>query len=689
MSFKKENIFKNAAKYFDLLDKIETYAVLPKDLTTAQKICKLFCVNTLKNIKEFELMEIRVHYSDSRTNKIFVLETPQRGESKKVMNITNNKGLEDYTKAYGVGSISIKDVSISLDDFEKWLWKDSGENEETLMQVVGTILSHLIKHGTVYFLPHPKCRNYFDSSESMSLKSFSQLVIRRDLTYVLCKNSKGNYDINTLKDVVKKGLYVLAWNDIHYGEDSYLHDAVRSADISFESNCVNKEEFVDEPFKRYVYKRFTKEDEHGQRVIINGTKFSKCLECGKPYFPPREAAIIKGHARRPINIPDNMQCCSDCFKKRYFICESCGRMRPKITEYKTDTMETHCCMDCWVTRPIHRYYYNPKLINISPTKIYYGIELEVEGKKEIERMASDLVSKYKKIYIKRDSSIMNGFEIVTVPLESFYDPWISSMLNDLRRNGFRSFQTRTCGIHVHVSSEPLKQRDIQWLTEFFYNKNNSGFLKLISERDIRLLLRWANLDKGGVGLLEKSDVIARRKKIEGRVRHERHSILNLTKEHTVEFRMFRGTLRHESFLGNLEFVKCLLESSDYIAPYYPEVINFVRNNRGHFNYLASKLQRLKIVNSSFHLAKEIPPVKQLMEEPTGRAGYTPVRVTEEQSNPYIDELRHPSTMISADEVRRWRNEARNLYPSIGHGYTASNSTIIFDDPENDQNDGTF
>lgn len=313
----------------------------------------------------------------------------------------------------------------------------------------------------------------------------------------------------------------------------------------------------------------------------------KCDSCGKLYFT-YEYNTIKYFNERTPTPPVEM--CPTCITQKYFLCYVCNRFKPKSEEYTTEKMDTGICINHWTYKPVKRYTYNPKFKHIDDKQIYFGIELEVEGRGEMYNDCIHLLN-YKDIYLKSDSSIYCGFEIVTTPLDNIYEDWIRKMLSWLRQHGYRSWNTTTCGMHVHVSSSPLSEDTIKWLTEFFHSDKNADFIYTFSERSLDSLRKWATLDgdlKNGASFMD----IARIKKSNGIYNHERHSVLNLSRKDTIEFRLFRGTLKYESFLANIEFVKALIDSAESgVSPDFNDVKNYISSSS--YDYLKLKLERLK------------------------------------------------------------------------------------------------
>ena len=304
--------------------------------------------------------------------------------------------------------------------------------------------------------------------------------------------------------------------------------------------------------------------------------------------------------------------CSDCYNDRYSTCDDCD------TAVRSDTMSTvrnrrgweiavcescssdyyHCdacgeyvhednyegndlCVDCsndneddddGSSSVINRYDYKPlpTFFKVSDKDdVYLGIELEVErGNSEVrhERMAEMIEKDF--LYFKNDGSLHNGFEIVTHPMTISYikqnkNVW-ADILNELRSNKYRSYDTSTCGMHIHISKNAFTTWHLYRFMKFFVD--NSDFVTKISQRKIENLDRWAALtDDPSESHKEFTDDVLMYKAKKKRGNDKRYLAVNLRNEKSVEIRIFRGTLNDSSFFKNIEFVQALYDYTKSIS----------------------------------------------------------------------------------------------------------------------------
>lgn len=149
-------------------------------------------------------------------------------------------------------------------------------------------------------------------------------------------------------------------------------------------------------------------------------------------------------------------------------------------------------------------------------------------------------------YFERDGSIGTGFEMVTQPagLDVHADR-LGRFLNspELKR-GLRSHEGGACGFHVHVGREFLTQSQIYRIQAFLNDVRNESLVRSIARRYDSNYCRYK----------------PHMAKFTPHNKHstERYEALNVTNTETVEFRIFRGSLRYESIMAALEFCNALL-----------------------------------------------------------------------------------------------------------------------------------
>ena len=302
--------------------------------------------------------------------------------------------------------------------------------------------------------------------------------------------------------------------------------------------------------------------------------------------------------------------CSGCYEDHYTRCSRCGRViaysSARYAEDDEDE-ETPYCPDCYSEcgEAIHCYSYKPVPLFYGDGPLYMGVELEVDDGGRDAGNARKILSVFNQgaeyWYIKSDGSLDDGLELVTHPCtlaeHQTAVPW-EEVLEKIRNLGYRSHQSRTCGLHVHVNrtafGQTLSQQDerighVLYLFERFWQE-----LLRFSRRTQRQVEQWAaryGYKDTGREILEDA-----KKSCKGR-----YTCINLTNANTIEFRIFRGTLKYNTLIATLQFVEKLcsvaislsqeelqaLSWSDLMLgiqeQQYPELVRYLKERRLYIN----------------------------------------------------------------------------------------------------------
>ena len=252
--------------------------------------------------------------------------------------------------------------------------------------------------------------------------------------------------------------------------------------------------------------------------------------------------------------------CMSCYDELYTRCEDCGYIiRRDDANYYGDDPYCDECYRKLNDRAIHPYDYKPEPIFYGSDNLLYGVELEIDKGGECDDNAEILLDTAntgeERIYCKHDGSISNGFEIVSHPMTLDYHTnsmnWLA-IFNKAVEMGYCSHNTTTCGLHIHVNRTAFgKTRDEQEAViariVHFVEKHWWEIVKF-SRRTENNLNRWA-----ARYATISADVRDTYKKAKDK-RLGRYVAINLENYTTIEFRLFRGTLRYKTFLAVLQLV---------------------------------------------------------------------------------------------------------------------------------------
>ena len=254
--------------------------------------------------------------------------------------------------------------------------------------------------------------------------------------------------------------------------------------------------------------------------------------------------------------------CQTCYDRYYTTCVDCGRTIHQDDAYYIDEDDYDArCYACHCRhadqRVIHDYYYKPEPIFYGEGKRYFGVELEIDDAGESNSNAEKILrianQDHEQVYIKHDGSLNEGMEIVTHPMTLDYHlhqmPW-AAILNKAKELGYLSHQAGTCGLHIHTNRTAFgeteeEQEEVIGRILYFFEKHWEELLKF-SRRSQKQLRRWADR----YGLKEHPKQIIQSAKNYG----DRYYCVNLCNSHTVEFRMFRGTLKLNTLIATLQLL---------------------------------------------------------------------------------------------------------------------------------------
>jgi hypothetical protein len=254
--------------------------------------------------------------------------------------------------------------------------------------------------------------------------------------------------------------------------------------------------------------------------------------------------------------------CEECYNDIFYTCDRCGRnLNRDYDEYYWQGDFCYCeyCYDNYINQAINDYSYKPEPIFYGDnSKLFMGVELEIDGGGEDSEKAEQLLNlandKNTHIYCKHDGSLNDGFEIVSHPMTMKYHKkemmW-NDLLLEARFLGYTSHQAETCGLHIHVSrnffgSSSYTQDENIGKVLHFMELHWNELLKF-SRRTESQLNQWASRYGIGTGCKDTYE--------KAKYSHKgRYAALNLENRNTIEFRLFRGTLKYNTFMATLQLV---------------------------------------------------------------------------------------------------------------------------------------
>ncbi len=315
-----------------------------------------------------------------------------------------------------------------------------------------------------------------------------------------------------------------------------------------------------------------------------------CADCGERFWRESNA----GSDSHPL--------CQDCFDRHYTVCADCGTLLRFDDASYFDCSDLPYCAACFDRRYdlscIHDYSYKPEPIFFGNGPRYFGVELEMDGAGEDQDNAREILQQANRdadyAYIKHDGSLNEGLELVTHPMSLTYHtshfPW-AAVLESAVQLGYRSHQAGTCGLHIHVSRDAFgateEEADEAIARVLYFVEKHWNELLRFSRRTQRQLDHWA----ARYGYKDHpKELIKEVRKGCG----NRYTCVNLTNASTIEFRIFRGTLKLNTLIATLQLVnkicdvaisfsdeqlKAMSWSEFVLGVHEPELIQYLKERR--------------------------------------------------------------------------------------------------------------
>lgn len=332
---------------------------------------------------------------------------------------------------------------------------------------------------------------------------------------------------------------------------TYLLDDDDEPTILVHTHCVRECTVCNKEYPTN-YNDFRIDDEH-----VCEKCFDEKREIGLYFCEQCDSAWYSEDSLKWSLIRSEMLCVS-CYDQ-YVECDDCNE------EYYED--DGHTCEEDNDSNLIASYSYKPyprfythKNKPVVKSDIFMGIELEVESRQHDRcESAEHVIAMLRdRVYLKEDGSISHGYEIVTHPhtLEAYQKDIRWEFLNDIKNMGMRSWNTGSCGLHVHINrasfmGDNYAQREAHYLR----------FNKLIYDNQ-RQVERIAGRSSSYAKFSDKGNLVAKVK--DGQQISDRYSAVNMEPDDTLEIRVFRGSLRKERVLSAIEFVHAAAEYTRYL-----------------------------------------------------------------------------------------------------------------------------
>lgn len=355
------------------------------------------------------------------------------------------------------------------------------------------------------------------------------------------------------------GVYRRDGSEVEYDGDIYCEDCFNDSFVLCH-DCeefvhINDATYIDYPFHRY----------HVCPDCLDRF-YTKCERCGDYILNDNSYNVYIDEDRTEASW------CENCWEYHTWTCEECGDCYSDGVpdhEYVCPSCHGEEEQDCddiayWnAPSGVRSYSYKPTACfcpSYTENQIFYGFELEAEAHgNDSDEWADKVNENLGYTYVKHDGSLNDGMEIVSHPATLEYhmskkDDY-ERIFREMRAAGWRSHDDGTCGLHVHISKKPMEEKNpfainnLLIIFDRFWDK-----LVIFSRRKDHHLDRWAK--RYGTVFSDYKGI-----KDEAKRYGDRYMAVNLKNDHTVEIRMFRGTLNPDTFFATLQLVDVIVNKA--------------------------------------------------------------------------------------------------------------------------------
>ena len=280
--------------------------------------------------------------------------------------------------------------------------------------------------------------------------------------------------------------------------------------------------------------------------------YTQCSDCGN-WVSDRHLSLYDRNTYICDNCSDHWVCCDDC--------GAVIRVADAVYHDGDGCWYCYNCIDEHHQHRLQSYSYKPAPVfhhrsSEDEHELYMGVELEVDKGDDADVLVEELDEIGMPIYMKHDGSLDDGVEIVTHPCTlgyHMYDMRWAEIARRCRNNGYKSHDAETCGLHIHVGREQLG--DCAYRGEVETSAKIVLIVDAIWDSIVRFSRRtesqlddWAKKPS-----VDKDDPDRIAAAIHA-VKDTRYHAVNLMNTGSVEFRVFRGTLRRDTIIASLQLV---------------------------------------------------------------------------------------------------------------------------------------
>ena len=258
---------------------------------------------------------------------------------------------------------------------------------------------------------------------------------------------------------------------------------------------------------------------------------------------------------------DDTWVCQSCIDDNYTYSENRGTYitNEDYADEEEEEDEDNGVIGSYHHSKRHVCHIPSKYDKIDTPPVLLGLELEMECHEDYNRYEKaqalhDVIHTYNGAdrsypyaFFEEDGSLNYGFEMVTSYTGLDVHAEQLKVFKDNPVRGLRSHDTTSCGLHVHVSRAGMTTFHACKLAFFIHDSGNQRLLRALARRSNSRHAKMVNKKADSQWIKN-----AKRDGIQ-RLNDDRYEAVNYQNDKTIEFRLFKGTLRYESIMACLEF----------------------------------------------------------------------------------------------------------------------------------------
>lgn len=293
----------------------------------------------------------------------------------------------------------------------------------------------------------------------------------------------------------------------------------------------------------------------------------------------RQTISLINHNRH-ICINDCTELLYNLFNEEFYFCDDCDTLDLRDDTYWIEREDRRVCSDCEGNYDqdeedqdyqfIGGRHSSKRLLGHIPSsydnrkpRVLLGLELELEvnNNYDLDSKAESILDRIGTYYnsegnsfryalIEEDCSIDRGFEIVTAYTGIDVHKKQLKLFKD-QVSGCKSHNTDTCGLHIHICKSTMTMLHASKLILFINDPENDPLVYALARRRDNGYCKKKDI--------ENKDWITRALEYQDRsnqlcsLNWDRYEALNFQNEKTIEFRLFRGSLKFLTIMACLEF----------------------------------------------------------------------------------------------------------------------------------------